>query len=115
MGKASELVIPARPEADAPDSDARANAVTWNSIQMLDADMLAVYDLGVALRGDELPAEPAIIDEDGDGLITGLAEGTEYCLYFRKKATDSSFRSEWYASPGIWVSTYRRPTLSAGM
>ena len=115
VGKGAEVVIPARPEADAPDSDARANAVTWNSIQMLDEDMLAVYDLGVALRGDELPAEPAIIDEDGDGLITGLAEGTEYCLYFRKKATDSSFRSEWYARSDIWVSTYRRPALSAGV
>lgn len=114
-GKASELVIPARPEADAPDSDARANAVTWNSIQMLDEDMLAVYDFGVALRGDELPAEPTFVDEDGDSLITGLAEGTEYCLYFRKKATDSSFRSEWYARSDIWVSTYRRPALSAGM
>ena len=41
VGQAAELVIPARPEADAPDSDARANAVTWNSIQMLDQDMLA--------------------------------------------------------------------------
>ena len=115
VGQAAELVIPARPEADAPDSDARANAVTWNSIQMLDADMLAVYDLGVAPRGDELPAEPTFVDEDGDGLITGLAEGTEYCLYFRKKATDSSFRSEWYARSDIWVSTYRRPALSAGV
>jgi len=113
VGQAAELVIPARPEADAPDSDARANAVTWNSIQMLDQDMLAVYDFGVALRGDALPAEPTFVDEDGDGLITGLAEDTEYCLYFRKKATDSSFRSEWYASPDIWVSTYRRPALSA--
>ncbi len=114
VGQAAELVIPARPEADAPDSDARANAVTWNSIQMLDQDMLAVYDFGVALRGDELPAEPTFVDEDGDGLITGLAEDTEYCLYFRKKATDSSFRSEWYARSDIWVSTYRRPALSAG-
>ena len=77
--------------------------------------MLAVYDLGVALRGDALPAEPTFVDEDGDGLITGLADGTEYCLYFRKKATDSSFRSEWYARSDIWVSTYRRPALSAGM
>ena len=115
VGKCAEVVIPARPEADAPDSDARANAVTWNSIQMLDEDMLAVYDLGVALRGDALPAEPTFVDEDGDGLITGLADGTEYCLYFRKKATDSSFRSEWYARSDIWVSTYRRPALSAGM
>ena len=115
VGQAAEVVIPARPEADAPDSDARVNAVTWNSIQMLDADMLAVYDLGVAPRGDELPAEPTFVDEDGDGLITGLAEGTEYCLYFRKKATDSSFRSEWYARSDIWVSTYRRPALSAGV
>ena len=115
VGQAAELVIPARPEADAPDSDARANATTWNSIKMLDEGMLAEYDFGVAVKADALPAEPALADEDGDGLITGLAEDTEYCLYFRKKATDSSFRSEWYASPDIWVSTYRRPALSAGV
>ena len=110
----AELTVPERPAATDPGEEKRAHETTDRSIQMLDAGMLAEYDFGVALRGDELPAEPAFVDEDGDGLITGLAEDTEYCLYFRKKATDSSFRSEWYASPDIWVSTYRRPALSAG-
>ena len=114
VGQAAELVIPARPEADAPDSDARVNAVTWNSIQMLDADMLAEYDFGVAPRGDELPAEPAFVDADGDGLITGLAEDTECCLYFRKKATDGAFRSAWFSSTDVSARTNKSIPLAAG-
>ena len=76
--------------------------------------MLAVYDLGVALRGDALPAEPAFVDADGDGLITGLAEDTECCLYFRKKATDGAFRSAWFSSTDVSARTNKSIPLAAG-
>ena len=81
----TELTVPERPVATDPGAEKRAHEMTDRSIQMLDAGMLAEYDFGVAVQADALPQEPALVDEDGDGLITGLAEDTEYCLCFRKR------------------------------
>ena len=51
----------------------------------------------------------------GDGLITGLAGDTEYCLYFRKKATDGAFRSAWFSSADVSARTNRSIPLAAGV
>ena len=127
VGQASKLVIPAHPEADAPDSDARANATTWNSIKMLDEGMLAEYDFGVAVQADALPQEPALVDEDGDGLITGLAEDTDTASTSAKRPrivpsapngtqarTSGSARTGGRPSPRAWKrrNTPGRRTLS---
>ena len=111
----AELTVPERPAATAPGEEKRAHETTDRSIQMLDADMLAEYDFGVAVQADALPQEPALADEDGDGLITGLAGDTEYCLYFRKKATDGAFRSAWFSSADVSARTNRSIPLAAGV
>ena len=111
----AELTVPERPAATAPGAEKRAHETTDRSIQMLDADMLAEYDFGVAVKADALPQEPALADEDGDGLITGLAGDTEYCLYFRKKATDGAFRSAWFSSADVSARTNRSIPLAAGV
>ena len=110
----AELTVPERPAATDPGAEKRAHETTDRSIQMLDAGMLAEYDFGVAVKADALPAEPALADEDGDGLITGLAGDTEYCLYFRKKATDGAFRSAWFSSADVSARTNKSIPLSAG-
>ena len=111
----AELTVPERPAAADPGVEKRAHELTDRSIQMLDAGMLAEYDFGVAVKADALPQEPALVDTDGDGLITGLAEDTEYCLYFRKKATDGAFRSAWFSSADISARTNRSIPLAAGV
>ena len=111
----AELTVPERPAATAPGAEKRAHETTDRSIQMLDADMLAEYDFGVAVKAGALPQEPALADEDGDGLITGLAGDTEYCLYFRKKATDGAFRSAWFSSADVSARTNRSIPLAAGV
>ena len=111
----AELTVPERPAATAPGEEKRAHETTDRSIQMLDADMLAEYDFGVAVKAGALPQEPALADEDGDGLITGLAGDTEYCLYFRKKATDGAFRSAWFSSADVSARTNRSIPLAAGV
>ena len=111
----AELTVPERPAATAPGEEKRAHETTDRSIQMLDADMLAEYDFGVAVKADVLPQEPALADTDGDGLITGLAGDTEYCLYFRKKATDGAFRSAWFSSADVSARTNRSIPLAAGV
>ena len=55
----AELTVPERPAATAPGEEKRAHETTDRSIQMLDADMLAEYDFGVAVKADALPQEPA--------------------------------------------------------
>ena len=111
----AELTVPERPAATDPGAEKRAHETTDRSIQMLDAGMLAEYDFGVAVQADALPAEPALVDTDGDGLITGLAGDTEYCLYFRKKATDGAFRSAWFSSADVSARTNRSIPLAAGV
>ena len=111
----TELTVPERPAATDPGAEKRAHEMTDRSIQMLDAGMLAEYDFGVAVQADALPQEPALVDEDGDGLITGLAEDTEYCLCFRKKATDGAFRSLWFRSADVSARTNRSIPLAAGV
>ena len=111
----AELTVPERPAATDPGAEKRAHETTDRSIQMLDADMLAEYDFGVAVQADALPQEPALVDTDGDGLITGLAGDTEYCLYFRKKATDGAFRSAWFSSADVSARTNRSIPLAAGV
>ena len=61
----------------------------------IDAALCDTYDFGLTPAGDPAPDTPTILDEDGDGLITGLNNGEEYIVYLRLKATSSSFRSAW--------------------
>ena len=91
-GAETTLTIPARPECGQVEPLALITDVDRLGI---DAALCDTYDFGLAPAGDPAPDEPTILDEDGDGLITGLKEGEEYIVYLRLKATDSSFRSAW--------------------
>ena len=88
------LTVPERPECGLVDP----LALSVDAGQLgVDSSLCGAYDFGVAPAGDPAPDEPSILDEDGDGLITGLDVGGEYVVFLRLKATDSSFRSAWRA------------------
>ncbi len=91
-GAVTTLVVPERPECGRVEPLALITGVDRLGI---DATLRDTYDFGIAPAGDPAPDEPTILDEDGDGLITGLNNGEEYIVYLRLKATDSSFRSAW--------------------
>ena len=91
-GAVTTLVVPERPECGQVEPLALITDVDRLGI---DAALCDTYDFGLAPAGDPAPDTPTILDEDGDGLITGLKEGEEYIVYLRLKATDSSFRSAW--------------------
>ena len=93
-GAVTTLVVPERPECGRVEPLALITDVDRLGI---DAALCDTYDFGLAPAGGSAPDEPTILDEDGDGLITGLKEGEEYIVYLRLKATDSSFRSAWQA------------------
>ena len=94
LGAEITLTIPARPECGQVEPLALITDVDRLGI---DATLHDTYDFGLAPAGDPAPDTPTILDEDGDGLITGLKEGEEYIVFLRLKATDSSFRSAWQA------------------
>ena len=91
-GAVTTLVVPERPECGRVEPLALITDVDRLGI---DAALCDTYDFGLAPAGDPAPDTPTILDEDGDGLITGLKEGEEYIVFLRLKATDSSFRSAW--------------------
>ena len=91
-GAETTLTIPARPECGQVEPLALITDVDRLGI---DAALCDTYDFGLAPAGDPAPDTPTILDEDGDGLITGLNNGEEYIVYLRLKATSSSFRSAW--------------------
>ena len=91
-GAVTTLVVPERPECGRVEPLALITGVDRLGI---DATLRDTYDFGIAPAGDPAPDTPTILDEDGDGLITGLKEGEEYIVFLRLKATDSSFRSAW--------------------
>ena len=91
-GAVTTLVVPERPECGQVEPLALITDVDRLGI---DATLRDTYDFGIAPAGDPAPDTPTILDEDGDGLITGLNNGEEYIVYLRLKATDSSFRSAW--------------------
>ena len=91
-GAVTTLVVPERPECGQVEPLALITDVDRLGI---DAALCDTYDFGLAPAGDPAPDTPTILDEDGDGLITGLKEGEEYIVFLRLKATDSSFRSAW--------------------
>ena len=91
-GAVTTLVVPERPECGRVEPLALITGVDRLGI---DATLRDTYDFGIAPAGDPAPDTPTILDEDGDGLITGLNNGEEYIVYLRLKATDSSFRSAW--------------------
>ena len=91
-GAVTTLVVPERPECGRVEPLALITGVDRLGI---DATLRDTYDFGIAPAGDPVPDEPTILDEDGDGLITGLKEGEEYIVFLRLKATGSSFRSAW--------------------
>ena len=91
-GAVTTLVVPERPECGQVEPLALITDVDRLGI---DAAQCDTYDFGLAPAGDPAPDTPTILDEDGDGLITGLKEGEEYIVFLRLKATDSSFRSAW--------------------
>ena len=94
-GAVFTLKVAARPALDRPTgADCSAG---YDSIQLL-GGLTDTFDFGLAKKESSTasaPSEPEYIDEDGDGLITGLEEGTTYWVYLRRKATSTSFRSEW--------------------
>ena len=103
-GTEATLTIPARPECGQVEPLALITDVDRLGI---DAALCDTYDFGLAPAGDPAPDTPTILDEDGDGLITGLKDGEEYIVFLRLKATDSSFRSAWQAQgSAIAVKTY---------
>ena len=91
-GAVTTLVVPERPECGRVEPLALITGVDRLGI---DATLRDTYDFGIAPAGDPAPDEPTILDEDGDGLITGLNEGEEYIVFLRLKATSSSFCSAW--------------------
>ena len=91
-GAVTTLVVPERPECGRVEPLALITGVDQLGI---DATLRDTYDFGIAPAGDPAPDTPTILDEDGDGLITGLNNGEEYIVYLRLKATGSSFRSAW--------------------
>ena len=98
------LTVPDRPECGRVEPLA---LITGDDRLGIDEALRATYDFGLAPAGDPAPDEPTILDEDGDGLITGLDKGEEYIVYLRLKATSSSFRSAWQEQgSAIAVKTY---------
>ena len=93
-GAETTLTIPDRPECGQVEPLALITDVDRLGI---DAALCDTYDFGLAPADVPAPGEPTILDEDGDGLITGLNDGEEYIVFLRLKATDSSFRSAWQA------------------
>ena len=94
-GEVFTFKVAARPAVDRPSGAGCSQG--YDSIQLLDG-LTDTFDFGLAKKESSTasaPSEPEYIDEDGDGLITGLEEGTTYWVYLRRKATSTSFRSEW--------------------
>ena len=112
-GAVTTLVVPERPECGRVEPLALITGVDRLGI---DATLRDTYDFGIAPAGDPAPDTPTILDEDGDGLITGLNNGEEYIVYLRLKATDSSFRSAWQEQgTATTVETYYTVTYTDGV
>ena len=112
-GAVTTLVVPERPECGRVEPLALITGVDRLGI---DATLRDTYDFGIAPAGDPAPDEPTILDEDGDGLITGLNEGEEYIVFLRLKATSSSFRSAWQEQgTATAVETYYTVTYTDGV